>query len=196
LRFSAGGVQPAVAVTPDMAVFAKSLSNGYAMGAVVGRRTVMEPAARMFISSTYWSDTVGLRAALTTLRRIRERDVPARLRHTGQTLQTRLNDLAGQTGCPVRCTGLDVHPQLKFAIDDERLRSQVSTLYIQEMARRGCHGYTSFYLNAAQGEAEIEQTLAAAGETFALIADALRQGSVEQKLECMPGEESFHRLVR
>ncbi len=25
---------------------------------------VMEPAARMFISSTYWSDTIGLRAAL------------------------------------------------------------------------------------------------------------------------------------
>ena len=46
--------------------FAKSISNGYPMGAVVGKREVMEPAAHMFISSTYWSDTIGLRAALTT----------------------------------------------------------------------------------------------------------------------------------
>jgi glutamate-1-semialdehyde 2,1-aminomutase len=196
LRFSSGGVQPAVGVSPDMAVFAKSLSNGYAMGAVVGRRAVMESAARMFISSTYWSDTVGLRAALTTLREVRIRDVPTRLRQTGQTLQSRLNEVASRTGCPVRCTGLDVHPQLTFAIDDERLRSQVGTLYIQEMARRGCHGYTSFYLNAAQGESEIEQTVAAAGETFALITEALQRGTVEQVLECQRGEESFRRLVR
>ncbi len=61
LRFSTGGAQQYLGVTPDMAVFAKSLSNGYPMAAVVGKREVMEPAARMFISSTYWSDTIGLR---------------------------------------------------------------------------------------------------------------------------------------
>ena len=59
LRFSTGGAEY-LGVTPDMAVFAKSLSNGYPMAAVVGKREVMEPAARMFISSTYWSDTIGL----------------------------------------------------------------------------------------------------------------------------------------
>lgn len=195
LRFSAGGVQPVVGVTPDMAVFAKSLSNGYAMGAVVGRRDVMESAARMFISSTYWSDTVGLRAALTTLREVRTRDVPARLLLTGQTLKRRLNEVAEQAGCPVRCSGLDVHPQLMFAVDDPGVRAQVSTLYIQEMARRSCHGYTSFYLNAAQGAAEIEQTAAAAGETFAVIANSLQRGTVDQALQCSPSRETFRRLV-
>src|SRR5262249_35009996 len=69
-RLSSGGAQKYLGVTPNMSVFAKSISNGYAMGAVVGSRAVMEPAARMFISSTYWSDTIGLRAALTTLREI------------------------------------------------------------------------------------------------------------------------------
>jgi glutamate-1-semialdehyde 2,1-aminomutase len=196
LRFSHGGVQSAVGVTPDMAVFAKSLSNGYAMGAVVGRREVMESAAHMFLSSTYWSDTVGLRAALTTLREVRKRDVPAQLRQTGQTLKTQLNEAAQQTACPVRCTGLDVHPHLNVDIDDEQLRVHVSTLYIQEMARRGCHGYTSFYLNAAQGEAEIAQTVAAARETFALIAGALQRGTVDQALQCCASRESFRRLVR
>jgi glutamate-1-semialdehyde 2,1-aminomutase len=196
LRFSPAGVQHALDVTPDMAVFAKSLSNGYAMGAVVGRRDVMEPAARMFLSSTYWSDTIGLRAALTTLREVRRRDVPALLQRTGQTLKSELNRVAEQTGCPVRCTGLDVHPQLRFEIDDDPLRSQVGTLYIQEMARRGCHGYTSFYLNAAQGEAEIEQTVTAAADTFTLIAEALQRGTVERVLECTPSQETFRRLVR
>ena len=46
---------------------------------------VMEPAARMFVSSTYWSDTIGLRAALTTLREIRKRQVPDQLHALGHT---------------------------------------------------------------------------------------------------------------
>ncbi|MEZ4610304.1 MAG: hypothetical protein R2838_08685 [Caldilineaceae bacterium] len=46
---------------------AKAMSNGYPMGAVVGSRAVM--AARgMFISSSYWSDNIGLAASLTTIR--------------------------------------------------------------------------------------------------------------------------------
>ena len=47
-RPTAQGVQPLVGVVPNMAVFAKSISNGYPMGAVVGRRDVMElhPSSR------------------------------------------------------------------------------------------------------------------------------------------------------
>ena len=51
-RIRVGGVQELAGVTPDMAVFAKAISNGYPMAAVVGRREVMEPAGRMFISRT------------------------------------------------------------------------------------------------------------------------------------------------
>ena len=148
-----------------MAVFAKSLSNGYPMAAVVGKREVMEPAARMFISSTYWSDTIGLRAALTTLREVRRRDVPSQLWRFGHELKQRVN-AAGRRGRTrlSQCQGIDVHPHLQFGVADPQLKSQVTTLYIQEMAKRGCHGYASFYLNAAQGDAELAQTIDAARE--------------------------------
>ena len=165
-RFSPGGVQPVVGVQPDIAVFAKSISNGYPMGAVVGRRDVMEPSSRMFISSTYWSDTIGLRAALTTLREVKRREVPAALHELGNGLKRRLNEVAAETGAPVVCTGINLHPQLNFQVDDDDAKAKLATLYIQEMAKRGCHGYPSFYLNAAQGPAEVEQTVNAARETF------------------------------
>ena len=194
-RMSPGGVQSVLGVEPDIAVFAKSISNGYAMGAVVGRRDVMEPASRMFVSSTYWSDMIGLRAALTTLQEIRRRDVPSYLTQLGQTIKARLNAVANETGCPVVATGIDVPPRLEFNVEDSISR-KVSTVYIQEMAKRGCHGYTSFYLNAAQGEAEIEQTVDAARATFALIKDALDTNTVDGKLECPPRGDAFRRLVR
>lgn len=196
LRFSIGGAQQYLGVTPDMAVFAKSLSNGYPMAAVVGTREVMEPAARMFISSTYWSDTIGLRAALTTLQEVRRRDVPTQLWSFGARLKRELNVVALEVGLDVTCSGIDVHPHLDFHVADPLLKSQVTTLYIQEMAKRRCHGYASFYLNAAQGEAELTETLTAARETFTIIRDALANGGVEQKLECAVQQDAFRRLVR
>src|SRR5947209_16877323 len=135
-RIRVGGAQEYLGVTPDMAVFAKAISNGYPMAAVVGRREVMEPAGRMFISSTYWSDTLGLRAALTTVRELRRRDVPAYLERLGTELKRRLNAVAEETGLAVRCGGLSVHPSLQFQTEDTVLKGKLSTLYIQEMAKR------------------------------------------------------------
>jgi len=195
LRYSLGGAQQYLGLTPDMAVFAKSLSNGYPMAAIVGRRAVMEPAARMFISSTYWSDTIGLRAALTTMREAHRRGVSQQLWSLGAEMKRRLNAVADNVGVPVKCHGVDVHPHLQFGVTDAQLRIMVTTLYIQEMAKRGCHGYASFYLNAAQGEAEVEQTVTAVGEVFAIIRDALNSHTVAQRLECPLQQDAFRRLV-
>jgi glutamate-1-semialdehyde 2,1-aminomutase len=64
------------------------------------------------------------------------------------------------------------------------------------MAKRGCHGYASFYLNAAQGDAELTQTIAAAREAFTIIRDALATNTVDRRLECAVQQDAFHRLVR
>ena len=194
-RLTDAGVQPALGVTPDMAVFAKSISSGCAMGAFVCRREVMEPAAQMFVSSTYWGETLGLAAALSTLTELRNRNAPETIQRTGRELKQRLNAVAADVGLAVCCTGVDTHPHLEFDVDDPALSNKVGTLYVQEMARRGCHGYTSFYINAAQGDAEIEQTADAAREVFTLIGEALDAGQVDERLEAQERKEFFRRLV-
>jgi glutamate-1-semialdehyde aminotransferase len=196
LRFGMQGAQGFVGVTPDMAVFAKSISNGYPMGVVVGKRDVMQPAAHMFISSTYWSDAIGLTAALTTIRELRRREVSAYLVRFGTELQARINAAAESAGFSARCTGISVHSHLDFPTADAGVRTKLATLYVQEMAKRGCHGYPSFYLNAAQGPAELEQTAAAARETFTLLAQGLERGTLDRLLECDLQQEAFRRLVR
>ena len=195
-RTRLGGIQELVGVTPDMAVFAKCISNGYPMAAVVGKRHVMEAAATMFISSTYWSDCIGLVAALTTIRELRRRNVPSQLDRLGRELRERLNSVAAETGMPVKCAGLPVHPHLQFQTDDDATKKKLATLYIQEMAKRGCHGYASFYLNAAQGSAEVEQTVAAAREVFTLMRDGLDRGRLDALLECDLTQDAFRRLVK
>ena len=172
------------------------MSNGYPMGAVVGRRSVMEPAARMFISSTYWSDPIGMVAALTTIRELRRRNVAESLWSFGRQLQTRLDSVAQEVGLNVRCGGLAVHPHLEFPSASAELKPVLATLFIQEMAKRGCHGYASFYLNAAQAAAELDQTTEAAREVFTIILRAIDSGDVESFLECPRQQDAFRRLVR
>lgn len=195
-RTKLGGIQELVGVTPDMAVFAKAISNGYPMAAVVGKRDVMESSARMFISSTYWSDTIGLRAVLTTIQELRRRNVPAKLEILGNGIKQCINQAAAETGLPAVCRGLPTHPLLDFQTDDPATKSKLTTLYIQEMAKRGCHGYAAFYLNAAQGPAEVEQTAAAAKEVFALLRDGLDRDRLDELLECDLAQDAFRRLVK
>ncbi|MEX0643242.1 MAG: aminotransferase class III-fold pyridoxal phosphate-dependent enzyme [Pirellulales bacterium] len=195
-RLHENGVEAYFGVTPDMAVFAKSISNGYPFGAVVGRREVMEQAARMFISSTSWSDTIGLRAALSTLREIERRSVPRALHAVGSKLQRRLSAAAKECGVPILCDGLIVHPRLTFEIADEKLRRDAALLYIQEMAKRGCHGFTSFYLNLCHGIGEIDDTVIGATEAFRAIRRGLDKGDFGSLLECQPQQEFFRRLVQ
>ena len=194
-RPSDAGVQPVLGVEPDMAVFAKSISNGYAMGAVVGRRDVMAPAAQMFVSSTYWGETVGLAAAVATLTELRKRNTSETLARNGSTLKDRLNQVADEVGVAIRCSGIDYHPHLKFPAEDPVLYNKLGTLYVQEMAKRGHHGYTSFYLNESQGEVEIEMVVDAAREVFAMIGETIEDGRIDERLEARERQEFFRRLV-
>ncbi|MBP8132431.1 MAG: aminotransferase class III-fold pyridoxal phosphate-dependent enzyme, partial [Candidatus Hydrogenedentes bacterium] len=58
-RLVHGGAHLRLGVTPDMAVFAKALGNGHPIGAVIGTREAMSGAQASFISSTYWTESVG-----------------------------------------------------------------------------------------------------------------------------------------
>ena len=90
-RLAIGGLQKHLGVIPDMTVVAKAMSNGYPMGAVVGSQAAMEPAAQMFVSSSYWSDNIGLIAALTTIRELKRRNSEARFKELGENLRSAIN---------------------------------------------------------------------------------------------------------
>ena len=55
-------------VKPDILLYGKSMGNGYAINAVLGKREFMLQAQNSFISSTFWSERVGPTAALSTIK--------------------------------------------------------------------------------------------------------------------------------
>ncbi|MCE7980630.1 MAG: aminotransferase class III-fold pyridoxal phosphate-dependent enzyme [Caldilinea sp. CFX5] len=195
-RQAIGGIQSVVGVTPDMTVVAKAMSNGYPMGAVVGARAVMEPAARMFISSSYWSDNIGLVAALTTIRELKRRDSETQLRIIGEKLRTAINGAIAEAGLPGKCAGLSANPYVALDLPAGVDSRKVSTLFIQEMARRGVHTYMSFKATLAHSDNDIAQTGAAATAAFKVIKQGLDQGNLDSLLVADVKKEPFRRLVR
>ena len=191
-----GGVQAYLGVRPDMTVLAKAMSNGYPMGAVVGSRAAMEPASRMFISSSYWSDNLGLAASLTTIRELERRDSARRFEALGTALIKQLNGALREAGLAGACGGVFWNPTLHLDLPDESLRPAANTIFIQEMARRGIHCNMSFKATLAHGPDDIEITARCAAEVFALIKGGLDRGDLPQLLESDLTKEPFRRLVR
>ena len=195
-RMHIGGAQAYLGVTPDMTVLAKAMSNGYPMGAVVGSRAVMEPARHMFISSSYWSDNLGLIASLTTIRELQRRDSARRFAEIGEKLRAALNLAIAEAGLSGACTGLFWNPTISLTMPDESLRGKVNTLFIQEMARHGVHTYMSFKATLAHTEADIEQTAQIAAEVLGIIKMGLDEGTIDSLLQSDLKKEPFRRLVR
>ena len=62
-RLHSGGSHLLLGITPDIAVFAKAISNGYPMAAIIGTGDAMQAAQDTFVSSTYWTERIGPAAA-------------------------------------------------------------------------------------------------------------------------------------
>ena len=195
-RQSIGGIQKVVGVTPDMTVVAKAMSNGYPMGAVVGSRAAMDAAKTMFISSSYWSDNIGLVASLTTIRELKRRDSETRFREIGEKLRSVLNQAITAVGLQGACVGLHSNPAVSLQAPAGVNPRKLSTLFIQEMARRGVHTYMSFKATLAHTEQDIEQTANAAYGALSVIKSGLDNENLDSLLVADLKKEPFRRLVR
>ena len=66
-RQTFGGLHLKYNIKPDICIFGKALGNGYAINAIIGKRSIMEASKKSFISSTFWTERIGPAAALQTL---------------------------------------------------------------------------------------------------------------------------------
>ncbi len=114
----------------------------------------------------------------------------------GAFFKQEINRAAARVGLAAECYGTAAHPGIRFAIDDEAIAKKVQTLFIQENARRGVILATGLFLNCAHDEEAVIQTARVAEQSFAVIARALDNDSLDAALESPVQEELFRRLVR
>ena len=109
-RLARGGAAEFFGVTPDLASFAKAMGNGYPAAAFGGRRDVMSLLPdHVSHGGTYAGNRVAAAAAVKTLSIIRDTDVLAKIRFTGERIQDGIREVLNPTGLPYSFTG---HPSM------------------------------------------------------------------------------------
>jgi glutamate-1-semialdehyde aminotransferase len=140
-RMCAGGIHRNYGVYPDIAVFAKSMANGYAMSAILGTEKVMQAAQTTFISSTNWTDRVGPVAALATLKKYQRESVDQHIIATGKQVKDIWRRSAEATGLELNVTGL---PSLAAFSFKARHPMGMNTRFTIEMLKEGFLGFRQF----------------------------------------------------
>lgn len=194
-RHHVGGCHLTLGVEPDVAVFAKSISNGYPMAAVIGKPSPMDAAQDSFISSTYWTESIGPIAALATIEQIQKTNLPDQLRHAGQLVQEGWRKLIEQHKLPAHIAGLPALSHIQFELPSPQDTQALTTLLTQQMLDRGFLANNAFYATAAHDNNIIEQYLMALDETFSDLRVALDSGNISKHLRGPVASGGFKRLT-
>ena len=105
-RETYGGLHKKYNVTPDMIMLGKTLGNGYAITAVVGKEEIMRFAEQTFISSTFWTERIGPAAALKTLEIMEREKSWIDITNKGKNITKRWAKLAKKYGLSLESNGL------------------------------------------------------------------------------------------
>ena len=193
-RAAVGGAHMLYGVEPDIVVYAKAMSNGFPMAAVVGRREVMDVAQDSFISSTYWTERIGPTAALATIRKLVREDVPSHLAEVGRRILQGWERSAQRHGLKVKLFGaVPSLPEFQFDYGEEG--QALHTLFTQEMLERGFLASRRVYVSYSHGEEHIEAYLEAVDEVFGLLKEAVETGTVHERLKGPVAHTGFRRLT-
>ena len=192
-RLARGGAHLRYGVTPDLALFAKSLGNGHPMAAVIGTRAGMEGAHRSFISSTYWTEGVGFVAAKAVLQKMQRIDLPAHCAHIGRRYLAAVLRTSARHGVPlVRDGDIDEHPHVRF---EHEQAPELQTLYTRLMLQRGFLTGDGMFVSLPHTEAVIDEYEVAMDEVFGEIAAALCAGEVSERIAGPVARPGFVRLT-
>lgn len=191
-RFALGGAQEYFGVTPDLACFAKAMANGYPISAIAGRRDVMETLEESGVtfSMTYAGEAISLAAAKASLDVLQsnEDEIYDQIYTVGDAIREGFNDLAADHGIDDRVDAFGIAPRVvtRFTDDEGESDRYAKSLFMQEAHKRGVFVPGSHIPSAAHTDEDIEYTLSVYDDVMGVLADAIRNDDVEDRLEGKP----------
>lgn len=165
-RETYGGIYKKYGVEPDMAMYGKTIGNGYALTAVVGKRSVMEAAQTTFISSTFWTERIGPTAALATLKVMEDVKSWEIITAIGKKMQLGWQQLADTHKLSISQAGI---PALSTYSFNSENALAYKTLIAQEMLKKGFLASTNFYACTEHTDDKFEFYFNGLDEVFKLI---------------------------
>lgn len=186
-RLSLGGAQTYFDVKPDLAVYSKAVANGMPLSLITGRRDIMRLfEEQVFFFTTFGGEALSLAAAKATLTELAAQNVHEHLFRQGRRLREGYNRIAEALDMPyTRCVGFDCRTMVTF---DPTAGSplELKSLLQQEMLRRGVLWQGVHNMAFTHGDPEVDHVLAAYEDALPVLAEAVREGRVRERLRGDP----------
>jgi len=193
-RYGFPGAAPALGIQPDIAVYAKAMSNGFPCGAIVGTDSVMNAANDSFISSSYWTDGVGTAAALACIRKMQREDVQQKIWELGGTMQAGLRQVAARHEfLQVKIGGMPCAPSLAFQLGADSAAAKA--LMIRHMLQRGFLMSSQLYVTWSHTQTMVDDMLSALDASLSLVAASQERGALKEESGVTAVQQGFARLV-
>jgi glutamate-1-semialdehyde 2,1-aminomutase len=179
-RVALGGAQERFGIRPDLTTLGKVIGGGLPVGAVGGRRDIMEklaPLGPVYQAGTLSGNPVAVAAGLATLKLIRQPGFHARVETTTARLVEGLQQEARRAGVPFSAQSLGsmfgvyfrAAPPASFA-EVMQCDREAFNRFFHAMLQAGIYlapsAYEAGFVSAAHREADIGATLAAARAAF------------------------------
>jgi glutamate-1-semialdehyde 2,1-aminomutase len=184
-RVALGGAQSVYGVRPDLTALGKIIGGGMPVGAFGGRREVMEkisPLGPVYQAGTLSGNPVAMAAGLKTLELVAEPGFHEALGAKAERLLSGLRERAAAAGVPLTTNQVGGMFGIFFT-DAPRVTDYAGATscnqdqfeaFFHAMLERGVYmapsAFEAGFISAAHGEADIDATLEAAAEAFALVA--------------------------
>ena len=182
-RVAKGGAQAHYGIRPDLTTLGKVIGGGMPVGAVGGRREVMQsiaPLGPVYQAGTLSGNPVAVAAGLATLKLVDEPGFQERVAATARALVEGLAAEAKAAGVTFSAQSIGSMFGLYFR---ERVPTSFAEVmqcdkerfnrFFHEMLQRGVYlapsAYEAGFVSAAHGPNEIEETLKAARASFAAV---------------------------
>lgn len=165
-RETFGGIHQKYNVYPDMAMYGKTIGNGYAITAVVGKKEIMQAAQDTFISSTFWTERIGPVAAIKSLEvmeRIKSWEIITKI---GTQVTHIWKKTAEQNNLSIDISGI---PSLASFTFNSSKADFYRTYLTQAMLEKGFLAGTTFYSSIAHNENHLKQYQFALDQVFKMI---------------------------
>jgi glutamate-1-semialdehyde 2,1-aminomutase len=192
LRMTPGGIHLKLGITPDMAVLAKALGNGYAMGAIMGKAWVMQAAQSTFISSTFFTDKIGPVAAIATLKKHRKLNVSDQLVVTGTAVQAGWKKLGEKHGLDIHISGIPPLSHWQIECPDSQL---LHTIIVEKMLGYGFLTSKAFYATYTHTEKQIKAYLEALDKVLNELTPYIKANTVSTLPHGPIAHSGFKRLT-
>jgi glutamate-1-semialdehyde 2,1-aminomutase len=182
-RVAKGGAQAHYGIRPDLTTLGKVIGGGMPVGAVGGRREVMQsiaPLGPVYQAGTLSGNPVAVAAGLATLKLVDEPGFQERVAATARTLVEGLAAEAKAAGVMFSAQSIGSMFGLYFRERAPKSFAEVMQCdkerfnrFFHEMLQRGVYlapsAYEAGFVSAAHGAAELEETLKAARASFAAV---------------------------